>query len=916
MHRYVEPAATPAGTAAAVNDAGADAASNDPASSRQRSSSPWQFKVSSQAANRVRSGGEGSGSGLSTPARGVGYPRAFSGTRSYQPQVQQVQAKAAYESTLLSLVKRQMEALEEKLGSQINRIQSNDSASITLLEEKVSQTESLQPKLDKLLGLRGKYECLSDEMHRQIQRVESMDEMVRKWRQELEKDFRQATMELDGKMQKISSELRVSKAVSDEERKRLAAKLQRLETEHVERHSALEETREGLMSLHGRLQVVEQHPHLTQDTSIPTAPQPSIHAAPEMNGAYPEILAHIERRVKETADGVECMRQDIHDIAMRLGAQEEGLRGVRTLFDAREEDWRRLGERFESSGLESRLESLRHAHMEESKHRMDHHERLEIMARRLEEQERAHDEFRSAHHQFGQGPSYMLGGPHGAESAGFEGELGTDPMQELTTRIQEAEARIEALQIHEAMAPRMTQLVTQLQEYVPRVVELEKSITDLSAERLDSQKIQSALGEMSLVAPRITKVEEAVSVLNREYCELNSRLPNVIETLQQLKTAATDDVHARHVALEERCDALQKQHASFEERCNAMQKAAFGEDQLTTRCEAMREELHRTFAEELGTHRSTFDERHQNLERLYHQLQGSHEEHLERRLAAHGETFSKTLRGFEEVPRVSSEELDRRIQAHAEGIDAKHRLLQQSIEALRGSGERPHVSPDDLDRRIGAHSESIEAKHRLLEESLEELRRGHAKTERELANRDGTDRLQQLKGTDHEAHGDAINVLRQDFSVLQERVAKSEEVAATVETLRAQLDPPSTNGVGNSDQLAELIKVVRKDEEEESAVYQKLVARVDELCDRLADVAAAVVPAAIGTTGGTGAGEGAAPLSAELAEQLGSIASRVMDSEKRSSELHTQIQHKFSEMTTVMHRVAQAGDAPTGSHAG
>ena len=91
----------------------------------------------------------------------------------------------------MQCVKKQMDALEEKVGGQMSRLKEGHErlkeVHLARLEEKVTAAEGTQPRLERRLAeMSGGFQGISDEQQNQIRRVDAMDERWREWRRSLE----------------------------------------------------------------------------------------------------------------------------------------------------------------------------------------------------------------------------------------------------------------------------------------------------------------------------------------------------------------------------------------------------------------------------------------------------------------------------------------------------------------------------------------------------------------------------------------------------------------------------------------------------------------------------------------------------------------------------------------------------------
>jgi len=99
--------------------------------------------------------------------------------------------KAVQDGSVMTIMRRQMESLEQKLSGHVTRIQEQtdqaSNAMLTRVDSKMELLEALTPKLDRRVAdLSGTYEGLSQEMRTQIQRIDGMETRLWEWRRQLE----------------------------------------------------------------------------------------------------------------------------------------------------------------------------------------------------------------------------------------------------------------------------------------------------------------------------------------------------------------------------------------------------------------------------------------------------------------------------------------------------------------------------------------------------------------------------------------------------------------------------------------------------------------------------------------------------------------------------------------------------------
>uniref|UniRef100_A0A7S4UBT1 Uncharacterized protein n=1 Tax=Alexandrium monilatum TaxID=311494 RepID=A0A7S4UBT1_9DINO len=410
-------------------------------------------------------------------------------------------ARANYESALLSAVRRQIESFEEKVGGQISTLRCQQQrdrlreAAFSRLEEKMSSLEGHQPKLDQRLAeLTGNFKGLSDEMQAQIRRVDLMDDRLWEWRHHLEEEFRKKYTDFEQSIHKVCSGVRVMASANEEGQKRLFQRVQTLEMEVRERLACMDESK-AVEGLHERLEMLEGRcQSLEEQAALEAAHASMINhceraARDEVEeSANAALLGMLERRVSDLAERLEQVHQDARETHGKVAVQEEHHRTMRTLLDAGEERHRVLLDKVDRGDLAGKFEQLQQAAHEDHRLRTEHHERLELLARRLDYQEQAQEELHSSH---------LRVSREGSTTAATSI---TKTIEEWQARVEQAEAHLAVLQqeLHtmqeEAdLGPRVSQLVASLKEVMPKLVEHDHAIQALQ-ERPQESNPPSASG--------------------------------------------------------------------------------------------------------------------------------------------------------------------------------------------------------------------------------------------------------------------------------------------------------------------------------------------------------------------------------------------------------------------------------------
>eukprot|EP00440_Ansanella_granifera_P075573 gb/GFBE01082008.1/.p1 GENE.gb/GFBE01082008.1/~~gb/GFBE01082008.1/.p1 ORF type:complete len:568 (+),score=125.24 gb/GFBE01082008.1/:1-1704(+) len=473
------------------------------------------------------------------------------------PGSNRVAVKSSGDAALLGAVRKQMEAMEEKLNVQISRVQQQSDrlrdAAFSRVDAKMGSIESLQPKLDRRIAeLNGNYKGLSDEMQAQIRRIDQMDSRLWEWRHQLEDEIRTKFSEIEQSQQQISSAARLSTASSEDQLKRCNRRLVRLEGLVDERLAAAEDVNQSLLNLHARLSEVEdlrnQDSAIFRSDELALAPAPASSPAEQLQvaGDHCAIVA-LESRVSDATTRLEHWTQESHDIHARLEAQEERLKSLRTLIETKEEHYRWLSDRVERTDWEGRFKEIQSQVHDLEQYRVGHGEQLKLVQQKHERQEEAqealNDQFRRLQDRGfaagvgADGDFAGLSAVHAVEEvqAAVNGVvLLPEQVKDCSERLSKAEARLEAmfsdlnsLQGDASLAPRVAVLVEQLKQVAPRVMAHEVTLRDVSSKvgklevefEMDHQTIEKTTDfakQSDCMVARIGRLEVEVSRIKAE----------------------------------------------------------------------------------------------------------------------------------------------------------------------------------------------------------------------------------------------------------------------------------------------------------------------------------------------------------------------------------------------------------------
>jgi len=428
-----------------------------------------------------------------------------------------------------------MEALEDKLSGQIGRVQQQSDrlrdAALSRVDSKMVTMEALQPKLDRRLAeLSGNYKGLSDEMQAQIRRLDQMDSRLWEWRHQLEEEVRNKFVEVEQNIQRVSSSVRVMSTANDDLQKRHNQRVQRLEGILDERLQSSEDTQSGLMSLHERLEQLEQ----TRLQELALAPVDAA-AGRGLSSPRPAFdsaaLMDVETRVSDSFAKIDTLIEESRDAHTRLEAQEERLKSLHTRVESREEHYRWLNDRVERTDWEGRFKEIQ-AHLQEvDQGRIKQSEEIELISKRLETSDQAAEECADQVRRLYMDRQLFGGETTPPRDVSSDMQVGPGleslslDLKECSGRICDLEARSEALNSElqsmrsdVVLAPRVAALVDQLKDVAPKVIEQEMCVRELlekvgRLEVEDRMKNTLEQGKSDSAAARMQRLEADVERL-------------------------------------------------------------------------------------------------------------------------------------------------------------------------------------------------------------------------------------------------------------------------------------------------------------------------------------------------------------------------------------------------------------------
>jgi len=276
-------------------------------------------------------------------------------------------ARQVQESAIVAAVRRQLEALEEKLTLQLSmeivkahkhgdRLRDSGEAR---LDSKIDALEQQQQRLEKRLSeVSGNVRSLSEELQHQMRRADQLDARAWGWRQKLEDDLRPALVELEQNCQQANSSIRIAKAGSEEVLKAYNSRISRIESLVDERFAQANDLGHSLMNVHNRLlQVEDTTPMVGRAGTKQIMRDPSTSSATAQTNDQ-AFAADLGKHWTDVLQLAESLRQEFGDLRARVEMQEESNKHLRTQWQAKDQLIRGMRDRLEHDNWESRFKEL------------------------------------------------------------------------------------------------------------------------------------------------------------------------------------------------------------------------------------------------------------------------------------------------------------------------------------------------------------------------------------------------------------------------------------------------------------------------------------------------------------------------------------------------------------------------------
>jgi len=307
-------------------------------------------------------------------------------------------AKHGQENVILQAMRRQMEALEDRLSGEIARVrQDGDRQRDTALQRvdtKMGTVEALQPRFDRRVAeLAGNYKGLSDEMQLQIRRIDQMDARLWDWRHQLDEEVRVKFADMEKQYQKSCSMFNVQKAAHEETVKRHDQAIHRLEGLLAEHNSHADAMSQSLTNVNGRLTEVEERRIQDIDSVRQEIERVCdiFHADRVAHASDHTAIKTLDAQVADMLSGMEGLQQVALDLRTRLETTEERCKSVRTLCESKDEQYRLLNDRITRDNWDGLLKDIQSRLEDVEGFRIEHGEKLGILQHKFDSNELAHE---------------------------------------------------------------------------------------------------------------------------------------------------------------------------------------------------------------------------------------------------------------------------------------------------------------------------------------------------------------------------------------------------------------------------------------------------------------------------------------------------------------------------------------------
>jgi len=422
--------------------------------------------------------------------------------------------RSGAEGAVLSTVREQLYALEDRLGRKIaleqrqsDRVRDTAFSRITA---RIAHMETFHPKLEtQVADLVGRCKGLSDEAKAQMRRIDQMNAKLWDWQHRIEDDVHRQLASVGQVQQQVSANFRLATASNTESMKRINERLHRMESVIDERLRADQDTTFRNFTL------LESRVHgLENATASSTGPQ--------VTG---EILqAAMDARLEELTAKMDNAKSLLSDIQTRLQCQEEQAPSLHSYLEKNDEHLR--ASRLQLQDMGGRLRDIQSLVQELRSTTQDHGDRLDVLQSGLELQQQAQaqaqsdvdwlkDQSGAVHRWLGAPPAVPEAEPTEqpeaeAGRAAADAQEGVEelpPPEDWSVRLDELETKVEGLKHEQEAACQDAELVSRaaallesFEHLEPKIAQQEQVVRELADKVVQLESKVTMLAKLATVA--------------------------------------------------------------------------------------------------------------------------------------------------------------------------------------------------------------------------------------------------------------------------------------------------------------------------------------------------------------------------------------------------------------------------------
>mmetsp|Transcript_47964 Transcript_47964/g.102703 ORF Transcript_47964/g.102703 Transcript_47964/m.102703 type:complete len:811 (+) Transcript_47964:118-2550(+) len=601
---------------------------------------------------------------------GLGKLRASSGTRTVHSPGD---IRASYESALLQNIRRQVHDFEDRVSRQVLKIQ-QDFATFSKNAHKSEEAPTEAPLQRRVAELSGTVKGLHEEVQSQIGKINRLEQQTATsqstFRQQIQSDLRTRFGDFEAELHKVTKSVKTTALDAEDNHKKLASKLLRLERDLVD-HLPSNEDFDSTARMSTFEQRLSQKEAPTSPISMSEGRGTSMLQASPLPEFDSTQFVVIDGKLKDVSARLETLFQELKESRSQLAQQQVEISSVRCFAERREEQAQSQLARLEKiSSIECELQRLQQAQKRTTEQALDQDNRLKQMTDRIDR----HDEL-------------------------FEGRSDVGTPRKVESK-EDVAAKEAAASRDANFERRVDTLETLLKDQQERATDLKSTIG------LSSEEVASLRGKVENLASRVQGLVEAQSDEETHRRSLQASMERLSQSVQEHGDKLSEAHSAMQGALERggrvtgRVDDLEVQTANISERLKALHTEVEALRELSATSthsapEATQDELSKV-QETIASLRSSLDS-------------------MQRTAREEQEALELVREGTARAADVASNAADLAKQLRGEINELKDRVASQGP----GTSDGPLLESKESDPKIAELSEKVDDLSKRLEDSKE-----------------------------------------------------------------------------------------------------------------------------------------------------------------------------------------------------